>query len=259
MARWVRWDHLLRHPKLRRYDEDLLLQAIQHNDKQRFVLRTDTAGVMWAAAWSGHTIPGCVGPSRVVPANEVPAVLIHGTYRRHVPGIEAKGILCQRRDIHLQDPQAHARRWRKDLEIRVEVDTVVAIERGCIFRVTGNLVRLCSQSIPAIAINTIRPWDDLQSERAVVGDVSGADGTGGLWAPDEEEWEIGPGSSQSGVPITEEIVAAAQALAPAADMCKGEQHLLVDSNTWEVEVKAAPRPGSRKMSAIGVKKKLKLW
>ena len=237
---WARWDHLLRHPKLRRYDEDLLLQTIQHNDKQRFVLRTDTAGVRWAAAWSGHTIPGCVGPSRVVPANEVPAVLIHGTYRRHVPGIEAKGILCQRRDIHLQDPQAHARRWRKDLEIRVEVDTVVAIERGCIFRVTGNLVWLCSQSIPAIAINTIRPWDDLQSERAVVGDVSGADGTGGLWAPDEEEWDIGPGSSQSGVPITEEIVAVAQALAPAADMCKGEQHLLVDSNTWEVEVKAAP-------------------
>lgn len=143
---WVKWEDLMGHQRLQRFSRHELYDAVMINDKERFTARPDEDGQWWVAAWSGHTIPGCVGPSRLVPQREVPGTLVHGTYRRLVPSIEAEGIRPLRRDIHLQDPQAHARRWRKGLEIAVEVDTVRAIECGCQFKVTGNLVWLCSST-----------------------------------------------------------------------------------------------------------------
>ena len=237
---WVRWDQLLRHHRVRRYDEQSLLDAIRDNDKQRFVLREDAEGRRWVAAWSGHTIPGCTGPSREVPDDEVPHTLVHGSYRRCVPQIEAKGIICQRRDIHLQDPQAHARRWRKGLKVRIEVDTVVAMQHGCRFRVTGNLVWLCSTTIPAIAINTIRAWDDLLHPAPSVGNVGGTRETDGIWEPDDEEWKFQELGTETEVPVTERIVQAAQDVAQAVEGCGPHQSVLMDTATWEIEFQEKP-------------------
>ena len=237
---WVRWDQLLRHPKMRRHEEGALLEAIRDNEKQRFVLREDAEGQRWVAAWSGHTIPGCTGPSREVPNEDVPAILVHGTYKRYVPQIEARGILCQRRDIHLQDPQAHARRWRKGLEIRIEIDTTVAMQHGCRFRVTGNLVWLCSSNIPPVALNTIREWDDLQHPPTAVGDVARAENPQGIWEPDEDEWDFGEAEASQPEPITERIVQVAKDIAPAVEGCGPDVMVVMDSSTWEVEFKEQP-------------------
>ena len=65
---WVKWEDLMRHDRLKRFSEHELYDAVMINDKERFTARPDEDGQWWVAAWSGHTIPGCVGPSRRVPA-----------------------------------------------------------------------------------------------------------------------------------------------------------------------------------------------
>ena len=86
---WVKWEYLIEHPRLNRHDPDVIWDCIENNDKQRFVARSDNEGTWWVAAWSGHTIADCVGPSRSVPDNEVPGTLVHGTYHQYVPSIES--------------------------------------------------------------------------------------------------------------------------------------------------------------------------
>ena len=85
----------------------------------------------------------------------VPENLVHGTCRRHLKSIRQHGLLRQSRDLHLHDPLEHSERWRKDLESKVVVDTQTAMEKGCSFRKTGNLVWLCGQDIPPQALSGI--------------------------------------------------------------------------------------------------------
>ena len=243
---WVRWEYLLEHDRLSRHDPNLIWKCIEENDKQRFTAREDTEGSWWIAAWSGHTIADCVGPSRSVPDAEVPTLLVHGTYRQYVPSIETQGIVRERRDIHLQDPLVHARRWRKGLEVKVSVDTVRAIELGCHFRVTGNLVWLCSSNIPPDAIISISAWDDLVSGRAAVGDVTRGDRetTEGVW--DHNGAELGE-TTEGRPPITQGIVEAANELATVAAALEPHQTLSVHDDTWEAVIEekaeASPSPG----------------
>ena len=235
---WVKWGDLMGHAKLKRFSQSVLYDAVMINDKERFTARPDESSQWWVAAWSGHTIPGCVGPARVVPDREVPAVLIHGTYRRLVPRIEAEGIVPLRRDVHLQDPCAHARRWRQGLEIAVQVDTVTAIELGCHFKVTGNLVWLCSTTIPTEAIVSFRNWDDLQGgKEQVVGDVGRGREKAGLWEPDDDEWNFSGTSGAAASTITEQIAETAKDIAPALSTLGEGGTVEVDPITWEVEVK----------------------
>ena len=186
---WVRWEDALRSKRLRGYEPNDVWLALTNNEKQRFTAEVDEEGYYWIAAWSGHTIPDCVGPSRVVPPTDVPKLLVHGTYRKHVPQIEAEGLRRFRRDLHLQDPFSHARRWRKGLEVKVNVDTDVATEiGGCQFRVTGNLVWLCDRDIPKEAVVYIAEWDDLVAQEGkaapIVGDVGRSNSKTGVWEPD---------------------------------------------------------------------------
>lgn len=70
--------------------------------------------------------------------------------------------------MHFQNPEEHAYRWRKDLEVKIVIDTRKAEALGCRFRKTGNLVWLCSQDVPPEAFVAIEEWDDLvggQGER----------------------------------------------------------------------------------------------
>ena len=162
-----------------------------------------------------------------------------------MPQIEAEGIKPLRRDIHLQDPCAHARRWRQGLEIAVQVDTVTAIELGCHFKVTGNLVWLCSTTIPPDALAGFRAWDDLQGgKEQVVGDVGRGRGKKGLWEPDDDEWNFSGASGSAASTITEQIAETARDIAPALAELGKEGAVEVDPSTWEVEVKGPTEASS---------------
>ena len=117
---WVKWDDLIRHPKMQPFNSWMARQALEENDKDRFVARPDAEGVWWIAAWSGHTLDGVVGPSVQVEQG----LLVHGSHRKHSGSIQRQGILKGRRDIHLHDPDEHSEKWRKDIQTKIAVDTL---------------------------------------------------------------------------------------------------------------------------------------
>eukprot|EP00438_Fugacium_kawagutii_P035674 Skav231659 [mRNA] locus=scaffold823:44885:57127:- [translate_table: standard] len=156
---WVRWDDLRRHESCQPYDAWTLWDAIEADAKDRVVASQDDAGEWWVAAWSGHTQERVVGPAAVVPIEELPKVLTHGSYRRHTASIQKKGLLRQTRDLHFHDPDSRTGKWRLDLETCVRVNVKLACEHGCVFRRTGNDVWLCDKDVPPAAILSITEWD----------------------------------------------------------------------------------------------------
>ena len=110
------------------------------------------------AAWSGHTIPGVVGPGVLVEPSEVPALFVHGSYHKHTASIVQSGLSASRRMVHLVDPERASNKWRADLETRVPVDTRKAQEAGVSFRVTGNDVWLADTDIPPEALGKVVAW-----------------------------------------------------------------------------------------------------
>ncbi|OLQ04789.1 hypothetical protein AK812_SmicGene12099 [Symbiodinium microadriaticum] len=75
-------------------DEEQLRTAVANNTKARISWYDSGAeGDHMIAAWSGHTIPDVAGPGWRVPESELPAVLVHGTYKRHLDSIKADGLL----------------------------------------------------------------------------------------------------------------------------------------------------------------------
>lgn len=157
---WVRWDDLRAHDSCRRFGGWTLCNAIEEDPKNRVIASPDEEGEWWVAAWSGHTQDKVVGPAAIVPPHELPAVLIHGSYKRHTASIQKKGLLRQSRDLHFHNPETASGKWRLDLETRIEVDVRRASEAGCVFRKTGNEVWLCDRGVPPEAIVMISAWED---------------------------------------------------------------------------------------------------
>ena len=157
---WVRWQDLRAHESCQRFGERILWQAIEEDAKDRVVATSDAQGDWWVAAWSGHTQDRVVGPAAIVPSQELPEVLIHGSYRRHTASIQKRGFLRQSRDLHFHDPKSSSGKWRLDLETRVEIDVRQASALGCVFRKTGNGVWLCE------AIRKIEAWEDPRPAKA---------------------------------------------------------------------------------------------
>ena len=158
---WVRWEDLVSHESCRGFGEWVLWHAVEADAKSRVIAKPDKDGVWWVAAWSGHTLDRVVGPSAVVPVEELPTLLVHGSYRRHSSSIQRKGLLRQKRDLHFHDPNTNSEKWRVDLETRIDVDVPKAVAAGCVFRKTGNGVWLCDRNVPPGAILGIKPWDNL--------------------------------------------------------------------------------------------------
>eukprot|EP00438_Fugacium_kawagutii_P015705 Skav235328 [mRNA] locus=scaffold520:603852:614712:+ [translate_table: standard] len=156
---WVKWDDLSSHESCRRYGGWTLWDAIEADAKDRVVATPDADGVWWVAAWSGHTQERVVGPAAIVPPNELPNVLVHGSYRRHTASIQKKGLLRKSRDLHFHDPESRTGKWRLDLETCVKVNVKAASDAGCVFRKTGNDVWLCDRNVPPGAILSITEWD----------------------------------------------------------------------------------------------------
>ena len=69
---WVKWQQLAAHQSCKRFQNWVLLEALDQDKKDRLVAKQDTDGVWWAAAWSGHTQERVVGPAAVVPTEELP-------------------------------------------------------------------------------------------------------------------------------------------------------------------------------------------
>lgn len=164
---WVKWQQLAAHQSCKRFQNWVLLEALDQDKKDRLVAKQDTDGVWWVAAWSGHTQERVVGPAAVVPTEELPALLAHGSYRRHTASIQKKGLVRGDRDVHFHDPEEHAERWRVDLETRIDIDVKKAVDLGCKFRKTGNKVWLCDSTVPPAAIIRITPWDGLPEGRSL--------------------------------------------------------------------------------------------
>ena len=160
---WVKWDDLVARKSCQRFGGWTLWNAIEADAKNRVIAKPDQDGVWWVAAWSGHTQERVIGPSAQVPSEELPEVLVHGSYRQFTASIQKKGLLRQRRDLHFHDPKACSEKWRIDLETRIDVDVKRAVALGCKFRKTGNDVWLCATDVPPDAIIKIGPWDHLGS------------------------------------------------------------------------------------------------
>ena len=245
---WVKWQDILRHHLCRDLSEEALERGVYQNSKNRFIAKMDDQGEWYAAAWSGHTITGVTGPSQEVSTATTPSVLVHGTYRAYVPAIQRKGLKRGRRDLHFQNPEEHACRWRKDLEVKIVIDTKKAEALGCRFRKTGNLVWLCSQDVPPEAFMAIEEWDDLvggQENRQQVG-ASSASGPAepqreGLWEPKIEEW-VKEETEAGQVPITQDVVEVTHVLAEAAKKAPPGTHLEVDPLTFATQVKEGDEP-----------------
>eukprot|EP00438_Fugacium_kawagutii_P005226 Skav210774 [mRNA] locus=scaffold3765:57404:60835:+ [translate_table: standard] len=156
---WVKWEDLRAHESCRRFGGWVLWEAVEADAKDRVIATPDEDGVWWVAAWSGHTQERVVGPAAIVPAQELPKGLTHGSYRRHTASIQKKGLLRRSRDIHFHDPESRTGKWRLDLETCVKVNVQRASEAGCVFRRTGNDVWLCDRDVPVSAIIGITEWD----------------------------------------------------------------------------------------------------
>ena len=255
---WVTMDHLrgylrakLRWPE-RYLTEEAVRAEVEGNWKQRFVVRTDeSTGRSCVAAWSGHTIPGVVGPGVLVEPSEVPALLVHGSYHKHTASIVQSGLSASRRMVHLVDPERASNKWRADLETRVPVDTRKAQEAGVSFRVTGNDVWLADTDIPPEALGKVVAWttDDFwfasESTRArarpeqaspVPFYKTGAAGAAGSGSR-LPAWP--PGSLKQEQDLKEGLAQTATGLASAVAGLKveeGEEEVQVDPRTLEPTV-----------------------
>ena len=163
---WVKWQQLAAHQSCNS-KTGCCWKHSTRTKKDRLVAKQDTDGVWWVAAWSGHTQERVVGPAAVVPTEELPALLAHGSYRRRTASIQKKGLVRGDRDVHFHDPEEHAERWRVDLETRIDIDVKKAVDLGCKFRKTGNKVWLCDSTVPPAAIIRITPWDGLPEGRSL--------------------------------------------------------------------------------------------
>ena len=225
---WVLVRDALRFEPLRELgvDEEQLRTAVANNTKARISWYSgEEDGDPMVAAWSGHTIPDVTGPGWRVPEADLPSVLVHGTYQRHVSSIRANGLLRTRRDLHFQDPECHQRRWRNDLEVKVTIDPRAASRNGCIFRRTGNGLYLSHESVPASCILEYGPWDNLVGGVDQGTAAASTGETKGLWPPSE------PSSFQ------DEVAEVANKLAQVS--LHDQEYLVVEAET--LDTRAADR------------------
>ena len=86
---WMRLGVLVEHPRVAKLGarEKDVRELVQRDNKQRYTL-ADYEGEVWVAAWSGHSIPFMVGPAWLLPDDDVPRLLVHGSYARHQTSIQ---------------------------------------------------------------------------------------------------------------------------------------------------------------------------
>ena len=145
-AGWVDVDALL--DALARHGAPLsrgeLERVVRENDKQRFVLDQDRRHIR---ASQGHSVPVELGH----PAAPPPAELYHGTPRRNLDAIRARGLVAGRRHaVHLSADVETARRVgaRRGEPVVLAVDAAAMAADGHVLTRSENGVWLVA-SVPS--------------------------------------------------------------------------------------------------------------
>jgi len=131
----------------------------QDGKKQRFALRSGTHGLEIRAnqGHSSNTINSQLLAQPVVPAG-LPALVVHGTYLRHAEKIVSEGLRpMDRCHIHMFIEEKGV--GRKDAEILIFVDVLLAASAGIEFLISENAVVLSTGgahgSIPSSCFRSI--------------------------------------------------------------------------------------------------------
>jgi putative RNA 2'-phosphotransferase len=121
-----------------------LIKAVRTNDKQRFELSEDGAGIR---ARQGHSVK----VSADWPVATPPAALFHGTVERYLPTILLEGLKPMRRHhVHLSPDRTTAERVgsRRGQPVVLIVDASGLAREGGVFRLASNGVWLVDQVPP---------------------------------------------------------------------------------------------------------------
>lgn len=125
---------------------DLIDQAVDENDKQRFAVSED--GKMIRAR-QGHSIKVDLGLAQAVP----PTRLYHGTIEQFLPSILKQGLIPKdRHHVHLSvdrvTAQRVASRRKGQKTVLLEVDCKAMLANGCQFFLSENRVWLVDHVAP---------------------------------------------------------------------------------------------------------------
>ncbi|TRY78159.1 hypothetical protein TCAL_15332, partial [Tigriopus californicus] len=143
-------DSVLRLPKFRQYTVSQVQDVVRLNDKQRFALRTDPhTGALQIRANQGHTIEHISPDLKAIKDATLFPVVIHGTYMKAWPLIQAAGGLSRMRRNHihfapgLPDGTSVISGMRKNCDVHIYVDLNRALQDGFEFFESANGVILC--------------------------------------------------------------------------------------------------------------------
>ncbi|XP_028916982.1 tRNA 2'-phosphotransferase 1 isoform X1 [Ornithorhynchus anatinus] len=146
---FVPLDSLLRLPQFRDFSPEDVHRVVETNEKQRFALKPGPPGSgPLIRANQGHSLQ--VADLELTPLSgpqDLPPVLVHGTYRRHWPSIRQRGLSRGKRThVHLApglpgDPHVLSG-MRRDCEVAVCVDGPSAMADGIQFFLSANGVIL---------------------------------------------------------------------------------------------------------------------
>ncbi|KAE8607451.1 hypothetical protein XENTR_v10011191 [Xenopus tropicalis] len=138
---------LLLLPQFRTFSQVDIERVVSCNDKQRFTLRYSYAdGALEIRANQGHSLQVEVELTPL--GEELPNQAIHGTYFRHWPSIQQRGLSrMNRTHIHLctelpGEGQECISGMRRDCEVAIFIDLPKAVADGLLFFWSSNRVLL---------------------------------------------------------------------------------------------------------------------
>ena len=150
---------------------------VSSDDKNRFAAKT-VLDRFYVKANEGHSLRGLdvevMHTPVTIAAGNVPEVGVHGTMRKHLPSIRARGLLAgglrgTREHVHLQSKEIGDDRvvsgMRADCEIAVYIDIPAALRDGVVFLLSANGVLLTPGVRGVLAARYITSIVDLGSRR----------------------------------------------------------------------------------------------
>ncbi|XP_074087282.1 tRNA 2'-phosphotransferase 1 isoform X2 [Macrotis lagotis] len=143
---FVSLDALLQLPQFRGFSSEDVYRVVETNEKQRFALRPGPP--VSIRANQGHSLQ--VSDLELTPlstSQDLPPILVHGTYWRHWPSIRQEGLSRRgRTHIHLSSGlpgDLHVLSgMRQDCEVAVVIDGPLALAEGILFFRSANGVIL---------------------------------------------------------------------------------------------------------------------
>ncbi|CAK7913323.1 tRNA 2'-phosphotransferase [[Candida] anglica] len=149
---FVLLDTILNHNRIKTHKATLeeIKSIVENNDKKRF--RIETRGdQLYICANQGHTIKevGEGNLTQLVNLEDFPSVIIHGTYKKHLPLIMKTGLSRMGRNhIHFTFEETNESKvisgMRKGCNALIYLDIPKCIESGLQFYKSSNNVILCA-------------------------------------------------------------------------------------------------------------------